>query len=451
MSHRPRFGFALLLFLAAPAALRPAPAPDRAFVLGNGLRVFLHEKRDLPLLHVVTAFDVGSKDEADGTSGLVHLLEHCILFRGSSARSGAEVGSDIRRHGAYFNAQTGRDLSVFEISLPAEHAAFALSNQKDILFGFELSQAELDDEKEVVLEELARMEDDPERVATDLVLQDLFAGHPYGRSVYGRREVIRAAAAEDVLAFYRRHFSPGNCALAVVGDFEAGAMERLVREVFGPLPAGAGRPAPPPPAEPLRKSVSRRLERDVEDGYLFLAYAAPDFNHPDQHAVALLAEILGRGINPLLSGYLRRERESVQTVNTAYLAHGAGGALVVAIKASPRDLAYLERTAQSSLKQAQNESYSSKDFQGEQALFAYDHLESARRQVALAAARAEESGLQLAGAMARHMLLNTRENPPAYLEALGRVDSSALRKAAGRYLARGECAVVTVVPAKERR
>ncbi|MCJ7488327.1 MAG: insulinase family protein, partial [Candidatus Aminicenantes bacterium] len=165
--------------------------PGKFFVLDNGLRVFLYEKRDLPLLHVVTGFDVGSKNETDETSGLVHLLEHCILFRGTSVRSGAEVSADIRRHGAYFNANTGQDLSLFEISLPAEHAEFALRNQKEILFGLDLSQPELDEEKDIILEEYNQMEDDPQRNAVDLVLQALFPGHPYGRSVYGRREIIR--------------------------------------------------------------------------------------------------------------------------------------------------------------------------------------------------------------------------------------------------------------------
>ncbi len=448
MTVRRRIGTVLLLAVLAAGRQVLAGTGDRAFVLDNGLRVFLHEKRDLPLLHVVTAFNVGAKDESDGTSGLVHLLEHCLLFRGSAGRPGAEIAAGLRRHGAYFNAHTGPDLSVFEISLPAEHAAFALRNQRDVLFGLELDQASLDEEKEVILEEINRMEDDPERAAADLVLRELFAGHPYGRSAYGRREVVRTATVEAVLGFYNRYYAADNCALAVVGDFEAGAMERSVREIFGSLPSTGFRAESLPAAAGLEKSVTRRIELDVEDGYLYLAFAAPDYNHPDQYAVALLVEVLGRGINPLLPGFLRRERESVQTVGMAYLANRLGGAVVVSIKASPKDLPFLERTAVSSLRQARNESYSKKDFQGDQALLAYDHLESAKLQIGLAAARAEDSGLQLAGAMVRHMLLNAREDPPSYLEEIGRVDSGDLRQAAARYFSRGEFAVVAVVPAR---
>jgi len=443
-------GMAVALGLALFAA-SPAPEADdsgRYLVLDNGLRVFLLEKRDLPLVHIVTGFDVGSKNETDATSGIVHLLEHCILFRGTASRSGEEVGADIRRHGAYFNAHTGQDLSVFEISLPSGEAEFALRNQRDILFGFAVSQAELDGEKEVILEEFNQMEDDPRLNATDLVLQTLFPGHPYGRSVYGRREVVRGATAEDLLGFYRRYFVAGNCALAVVGDFATADMERMVREVFGSLPKSVPPTETLPMAAPLKKSAAQRLERDVKDGYLYLGFVAPDYNNADQYAVNVLTEVLGRGVNPLLPALLRGERDTVQTVDMAYIANRYGGAVVVSIRADPKDIPILERTAVNTLKRAQSESYSKKDFQGEAELYAFDYLESAKNQIRFAFGRADESGLQLAGSLVRYILLNTREDPGRYLDEIGKIDSSDLRKAAAKYLARGESAVVSIVPKK---
>lgn len=442
---------AVAAVLAAPAALPArlaAEEPERSFALDNGLRVFLFEKRDLPLVHVVAGFDVGSKNETDETSGIVHLLEHCVLFRGTTARTGEEVVADVRRHGASFNAHTGQDLSLFEISAPAAEAGFALRSQKDILFGFAVTPEELEGEKAVILEELNQMEDDPRRCATDLVLRALFPGHPYGRSVYGRRETIAAAKVEDLLDFYRRYFVPANCALAVVGDFAAAEMERTVRDIFGPLPKADPPAAAVPMAEPLGKSVSRRLEKDVEDGYLCIGFVAPDYNHPDQYAVTVLTEALGRGINPLLPALIRSERDIVQTADMAYLALRYGGAVIVSIKADPKDIPSLERLAVSALRRAQGESYSKKDFTGGAELFAFDHLESAKNQIRFAAGRSEESGLQLAGSLARHMLLNTRESPGRFLDEIGRVDSSALRKAAGKYLTKGQWAAVSIVPAR---
>ena len=440
-----------LLTVLMSAALPLATAPEnngRFFALDNGMRVFLHEKHDLPLLHIVTGFDVGSKNETDETSGLVHLLEHCILFRGTSARSGAEVSADIRRHGAYFNASTGQDLSLFEISLPAEYAGFALRNQKDILFGLDLSPAELEGEKDIVLEEYSQMEDDPQRNAVDLVLQDLFKGHSYGRSVYGRREVIRTATAQALLAFYRKYFVADNCALAVVGDFATSDMERRIRDVFGSLPRTGFFPERFPVALPLKKAAVRRFERDVEDGYLFIGFVAPDYNNADHYAMNVLAEVLGRGVHPLLPARLQESRAMIQTVSMAYLALRFGGAGVVSIKMDPRELPAVQRVALSFLKQAQNEAFSKKDFLGEAEFAAFDYLESAKNQIRFAVGQAEESGLQLAGSLARHILLNTRDKPRRYLDEIREVDSSDLRKVAGRYLGKGEYAIVSIVPQK---
>jgi zinc protease len=440
---------ALLALLVLPAW--PA-GPGRHLVLDNGLQVFLYEKHDLPLVHIVVGFNVGSKDEDEATSGLVHLLEHCLLFRGTATRSGAQVAADIRLHGAYFNGNTGQDLSVFEISVPAEHADFGLHNQKDILFEPSLSQDDLDTEKEIILEEFSQMEDDPERAASDLVLRDLFRGHPYGRSVYGRREVIAGAAAAELRDFHRAYFVAGNAALAVVGDFEAAEMERRVRDVFGSLPRGGGRAPFFSMAPPLKKDTSRRIERDVREGYLVLAFPAPDYNSADRYAMSVLVEALGRGVNPLLAGYLHGRRDSVQNVSMVYLPLRYGGAAVLSVKAEPRDLGAVERLAEGFLRRVHAAAFSSRDYASVEAqMAAFDYLEMAKNQIRFASGQAEESGLQLAGALVRHMLLNTRADAGPYLEAIGRVDSGDLRKTAARYLGRGGCAAISIVPLAEKK
>jgi zinc protease len=447
-----RSGTACLVLLALLVVPARAAGPGRHVLLDNGLQVFLYEKRDLPLVHIVVGFNVGSKDESEATSGLVHLLEHCLLFRGSATRPGSLVAADIRRHGAYLNGNTGQDLSVFEISLPAENADFGLNNQKDILFGPSLSQDDVNTEKEIILEEYSQMEDDPERVASDLVLQALFQGHPYGRSVYGRREVIAAATAEELRDFHQTYFVPDNAAIALVGDFSAVDMERLVRQVFGSLPKSGRPPKSFPMAPPLKKSSSRRLERDVREGYLVLAFPAPDYNGADRYAVSVLVEALGRGVNPLLAAFLRGQRDSVQNVSMSYLPLLYGGAAVVSVKANPRDLAAVERLAENFLKRVHGASFSSRDFPSAEAqMAAFDYLEMAKNQIRFASGQAEESGLQLAGAFVRHMLLNTRADAGPYLEAIGRVDSGDLRKVAARYLGRGDCAAVSIVPLAEKK
>ena len=436
----------LFIFSLLPAWPAGEEGRSRSFRLENGLRVALHEKRSLPLLNVVIAFDVGSKNETEATAGLVHLLEHCILFRGTETRSGREVSRDLRRHGAYFNAHTGHDLSVFVLSLPSEFSDFALQNQRDLLFGFSVTQEELDQEKAVVLEELNQMEDDPQRLATDLVLRRLFPDHPYGRSIHGRREVISEATVGQLLRFYRTYFVPENAALAMVGDFRAEDMERMVREVFGPLPSSGLETAPLPMAPPLKKIVFHREEMDIEEGCLVIGFVGPDFNHPDQYTMDILVEMLGRGVHPLLPAALRSRRNIVQTMNMAYFANRFGGAVIISMRVDPKTLGLARNEALRYLRTLHQESFSKTDFAGDAALFAFDFLESAKNQIRFAVGQSEESGLALAGSLARFMLLNDREDPGRYLDRIQGIRSSDIRQAAMRYFSRGESAAVAVAP-----
>lgn len=422
--------------------------PGRSFILPNGLQVFLYEKHDLPLLNIVVAINAGSKDETDATNGVAHLLEHCLLFRGTATRSGPKVSRDIREHGAYYNANTGQDVTVFEISLPPEHVDFALRNQREIVFDFSFTQTDLDEEKAVIIEEMNQMDDDPQRRGFDLVMQRLFEGHPYGRPVYGRADVVRSARVEELRNFHARYYVPNNCALAVVGDFRSQEMEEKVRAVYGPLEKATLSPVSIPKSRLLGKSVTMEEEKDVKDAYLFVAYVGPDCNHPDQYAMDVLTEALGRGVNPLLNLALRSRRDLVQSLNMTYFPGKFGGAVVVTLKLDPRNLAAATRETLSYLRKSRGENFSRDDFPGDSRYDVFDFLENAKNQIRFSAEQAEESGLTLASSLARFMIQNERENPGRFLDHIARTSSGDLRKAASVYFGRGESAVVSIVPKK---
>ena len=449
-------GAALFTAAVALAAARhpaatssPAEAREKEFVLANGLRVYLLEKRDVPLVNFAAAVDAGSKDETDATSGLAHLLEHYVLFRGTESRSGSEIAREIRRHGAYFNAQTGQDMTVFQLSLPAEHAAFGLANQREILFDLKIEPDELEAEKEVVLEELSQIRDDPLRYASSLLYQSLFRGHPYGRPVAGTEGTLKALTADDVRAFYKARFVPSATALAVVGDFELTAMEALVRTTFDPLPKVdppiSRLEAPAPPA----KAIEIEEALDVKEAYLAIGAPAPDYNSPDQYAADLLTEILGRGISPMLCRPLKAARDLINTVSMSYIALKRAGAFAVYLTLPPKRVPAAKAEALKFLRQVRGENFARSDIFGDAAQDAYDFLESARNQILFKLQQARESGLSLAVSLATHLLLRDRPETPDYLKGVRSVTSPALRKAAAKYLSKPEYVVVSIVPRKK--
>jgi zinc protease len=432
---------------ARPASETPAV---KSLTLENGLRVILLERHNLPLVNVVAAVDAGAKNETDASSGISHVLEHYVLFRGTEMRSGGDVAREVRRHGAYFNAQTGQDLSVFEISLPAEHADFALANQKDILFHLKLTPAELDAEKEVILEEIRLIEDDPFRCGASLVFQNLFPGHPYRMPVYGRAEAIKALTVDDVDRFYRARYVPSAMALAVVGDFAIADMEAKVRAVFGPVPRVEPIPSPLTRPSPLPKTIEIDLERDVEEGYLIIGAAGPDYNDADQFAADVLTQALGQGLNPMLNIALRGgRRDLIHTVQMSFTSLKRAGAFIVYLTLDPNNLAAAKKETVSFLRQVRGASFSKEEFFGEQRRYAYEHLESARNELRMDVQRAWESGLGLGYSLAMHALLNESAGGIDYLERIARVQPPDLRKIGSKYLSRSEYVIVSVRPKKK--
>ncbi len=439
------------LLLSSAAVPQQEQAQTKYFELANGLKVFLYERHTLPLINISVAVNCGTKDESEETSGLVHILEHCILFRGTEFRSGREIGQDIRKHGAYFNAHTGIDVSLFEISLPSQDADFALKNQKEILFNLKLTQEEIDEEKKVILEELSQIQDDPIKYATYLVYQNLFPGHPYQKSVYGRKETIEAATVEKLEEFYRKFYTPSNCALAAVGDFKMEEMEKKVKEIFGELEGEKPAPLKYEKAPFLGKTVNIEHEMDVKQGYLVVAMSGPDFNHNDQYSLDVLTEVLGRGVNPMLNIPLRGTVVLVHSISMSYSAYKYGGAISIFITLDPKNINAAKRNVINFLKETATKNYSKDDYMGESQFYALDYLESAKNQIKFKIQRSQEEGLVLATSLAMLILLSEGQERGSYLDNIEKVTSSQLRKSAGRYLSRGRYVVVSIVPQKKNR
>ena len=420
------------------------------FELDNGMKVILYERHSLPLLNIVFGFDVGSKNETDETNGLIHILEHYILFRGTEMRTGEEIGKDIRSHGAYFNAHTGRDLATFELSLPSEYADFALENQKEILFQLKLTQDELDKEKQIILEELSQIQDDPIKYGTSLVHQNLFQNHPYQRPIYGKKEIIEAATVDQIHQFHRKYFVPANCALAVVGDFNMEQMQQKIKTMFGDLENAGFEPQEFEKVQPLDKNIELEEEMDVNTGYLIIGTWGPDYNNKDQYVVDVLAEILGRGVYPLLNQPLRGRRELVETISMGFGAYKYGGIIYIYLTMDPKKILPAKRETIRYLRNVRSMNFSKSDYQGDAQFLALDYLESAKNQIKFRFHQAQEKGLNLALSMAAHFLRSDGTDRGPYITNIESTTSSDMRRAAGDFLSKNGYVLLSIVPKKDQ-
>ena len=238
--------------LALIVLLGGAPSLASDAVLDNGLRVILIPHRANPMVAIATVVGAGVVHEPPEASGASHFLEH-LLFNGTTTRSQRELYDDVDRLGAYNNATTREDHTLFTLLVAKEHAEEGLAIQADMLFHSTLPAESFDKERKIVLEELARDRADPSYDVESAFRASAFAGTPIARPVLGTEASLGAITRDQVASYYKARYVPSNMTLVVMGDFDLPAMDAAVRRTFGAAPKRAAPRAdaarwPPPPA-----------------------------------------------------------------------------------------------------------------------------------------------------------------------------------------------------------
>lgn len=284
------------LFLAALLAT-PLPAFDLPAAevtrLDNGLTVLVLEDRTLPVVSVQVLYRAGARNEAPGTTGVAHFMEH-MAFRASKGFPETELASRIYAVGGEWHAYTWIDQTTYYETAPREELDLLLRIEADRMARLLVPADEVEAERGAVLAELHGYENDPGSVLYDAVLAASFLQHPYRYNTIGWESDVEAITRADLVAFYRRHYAPANAVLAVAGDVDRDAVVDRARALFGDLTAGE--PTPPPRTrEPVQRGVRRIEVRGDGDPRFAVAWRAPAVGDPDWPAFLLLREVLGGG------------------------------------------------------------------------------------------------------------------------------------------------------------
>jgi predicted Zn-dependent peptidase len=220
------------LLFAAP----PCSASEQT--LDNGLRVVLIPHRANPMVASSVVVGAGVVDEEAAASGASHFLEH-LLFNGTTTRTQRQLYDDADRIGAYNNATTREDHTLFTLLVAKEHAEEGLAIQADMLFRSTIPDENFEKERKIVLEELARDRVDPSYDVEAAFRAFAYAGTPIARPVLGTEASLGAITRSQVLAYYKKRYVPANMTLVVMGDFEDAAMLAMVKRTLGGAPRAA--------------------------------------------------------------------------------------------------------------------------------------------------------------------------------------------------------------------
>jgi predicted Zn-dependent peptidase len=271
----------------------------------------------------------GARDEPDAKAGVSHFIEH-LLFKGTRSYNAQEIAEIFDGLGGELNAATSREHTVVYARVPDHHVEDALDVMADMVFSPRF--AELDSEREVVLEEIAMIEDAPQDLVHDLLSEAVFADHPLGRPVIGRADVISTVTRRALAGYHRSMYTAGNLVLAVAGNFDHDRVLHLLEK--------AARQRVEPPAQKTR--VRALLVKEPAPGLRFqrkdteqyhVCLGAPGISRSDRRrfAASLLDAILGGSASSRLFQEIREKRGmaySVYSFGSQYTDTGLTGLYV---------------------------------------------------------------------------------------------------------------------------
>src|SRR4051794_21160781 len=219
---------------------------------------------------VLVAFEAGARTERPEENGMAHFLEHLVFKGGEKYDDYRKVNETAERIGAQLNAYTSHDVVAFHITCRAEVVGDAIDLLTDFVGRPRIDGDELDRERGVVIQEIARANDTPSVVAEHLIDRAAFGDHPLGRPVLGPEEHLRSFSRDAIVAFRERQWAGARGGAFLVGNLEHLPADDVLEEAFGRFPAISGNGAFEP-AEPLSPAVLVE-ERDSNQSHLRMSY-----------------------------------------------------------------------------------------------------------------------------------------------------------------------------------
>lgn len=273
---------------------------------------------------------VGSRDEGRSVAGAAHFLEH-LLFKATPTRSAVDIAQAVDAVGGELNAFTTREHTCYYAHVLDTDLELAVDLVADVVLRGRCATEDVEVERDVVLEEIAMRDDDPEDSLGDVFLTAMFGDHPVGRPVIGSVESIETMTRAQLHSFHVRRYTPERMIVAVAGNIDHDVVVSLVRQHFGPrLEAGRRSVAPRKGAGRVGGKPSLLVvDRDGEQTHVSLGVRTPGRHWGHRWALSVLNTALGGGLSSRLFQQIRESRGLAYSVYSTVDTFSDSGALSV--------------------------------------------------------------------------------------------------------------------------
>jgi predicted Zn-dependent peptidase len=345
---------ALGVALSAQAASAPVQLPQtplHALSLANGLRVYMAEDHQSPVVNVQIWYHVGSKDELPGKTGFAHLFEH-LMFDGTKNLGPEQFSDYIVRAGGVDNAYTTEDATIFWETVPSSQLPVVLWLEADRMRNLAITAQVFNNEREVVKEERRlRFDNQPYGTVVETLYRHAYTVHPYQHMTIGSMTDLEQASLADIQDFYDTYYVPNNATLLMVGDLDWQGAAALVEKYFGPLVPGRrpmARPARQEPPQTAKRVV--KLQLNVALPAFVEGYHMPADGTADAYPLRLAAKILSDGESSRIYRRLVYEKQmAVEAQSTGNFTEDPNLFFVFAVLNSGRTPAEAEAEVESEL------------------------------------------------------------------------------------------------------
>ena len=280
-----------LVWAIAPCLAQSAPSPGVArATLKNGMRVVIIPNKLAPVVTVEANFMVGGNETPPGFPGMAHAQEH-MAFRGCTGMTADQTAAIYALLGGEGNADTQQNITQYFATVPSADVDVALRAQAACLSGIDDSQAQWNEERGAIEQEVQRDLSNPSYKFIDRLNSLMFAGTPYAHDPLGTKSSFDATTGPMLKSFHDKWYSPSNEILVVVGDVDPATTMAEIEKLFGGIPSHPLPQRPPIHLEPF-KSGTFTIASNLPYVLGFIAYRMPGTDSPDYAAMQILADVL---------------------------------------------------------------------------------------------------------------------------------------------------------------
>ncbi|PWU23906.1 MAG: peptidase M16 [Candidatus Rokuibacteriota bacterium] len=298
---------------------------ERKDLLPNGIRLVTEEMPHVRSVAVGVWVETGSRVEPDEVGGISHLIEH-LVFKGTRTRSAEQIAGAIDSVGGQMDAFTAKEHTCFYVSVLDEHLTLAADLLTDILMHPLFAAPDIEKEKAVVFQEIKMVEDTADDLVHDLFAEHVWAGHPLGRPILGRWDVVRGLDRERILKHFEDEYAPARIVVSAAGHLE----HRQVVDLFASRFDGFQRQAASREIElPHVHSGVHMVRKPLEQVHLVVGFPGLTETAPERYALYLLNDVIGGSMSSRLFQEVRERQALAYSVHSGLQSYRDTGLLYI--------------------------------------------------------------------------------------------------------------------------